>query len=91
MEGKMKTGFKDPIALKPGKKHKSPWDYRCPLYDERTSCYMNAGSHNGIGHRSPVGHTGPVKQRVSTLPYGRIETMQTSYVPPKQLDQEYIS
>ena len=86
----MKTGFNDPIARKPGKTQRSPWDFRCPPYDERTSCYVNAGSHNGIGHRNPVGHSGQVKHRVPTLPYGRVSTMETSYVPPKQLDLEII-
>lgn len=86
----MKTGFKDPIAPKEGKKKKSPWDFRCPPYDKRTSCYVNAGSHYGIGHKNPVGHEGATKQRVPTLPFGRVNTMETSYVPPKQLDQEYI-
>lgn len=86
----MKTGFNDPIARKPGKTKKSPWDFRCPPYDERTSCYTDAGSHYGIGHRNPVGHKGPSKQRVATMPFGRVDTMQTSYVPPKMLDQEYI-
>lgn len=86
----MKTGFSNPIAIKEGKHKKSPWDYRAPLYDERTSCYVDAGSHYGIGHKNPIGHKGAVKQRVATLPYGRVNTMQTSYVPPKMLDQEYI-
>lgn len=86
----MKTGFKDPIARKPGKKQKTLWDFRCPAYDERSSCYINAGTHQGIGHKNPVGHTGNPAKRASTLPYGRINTMETSYVPPRQLDQEYI-
>jgi len=86
----MKTGFNDPIAPPATKKKKSPWDYRCPVYDERSSYYVNAGSHYGIGHNNPVGHEGPAKQRVPTLPYGRVNTLKTSYVPPKQLDQDYV-
>jgi hypothetical protein len=86
----MKTGFSDPIARKPGKTKKSPWDFRCPPYDERTSCYTDAGSHYGIGYRNPVGHKGPSRQRAATMPFGRVNTMETSYVPPKMLDQEYI-
>lgn len=86
----MKTGFSDPIAPKPGQKKKSPWDFRCPPYDERTSCYVSAGSHYGIGHRQPVGHEGNPKERASTLPYGRVNTMKVASVPPKALDAEYI-
>lgn len=66
----MKTGFKDPIAIKkqvPEDKpmdgvrsadqaqKKTPWDYRCPRYDERSSCFVNAGTHYGIAHKQPVG------------------------------------
>lgn len=86
----MKTGFHDPIAPKPGKTKKSPWDFRCPPYDERTSCYVDAGSHYGIGHRQPVGHEGNPKSRAPTLPYGRVNTLQVDEAPRKMLDQEYI-
>lgn len=87
----MKTGFNDPIARKSGKTQRSPLDFRCPPYDERTSCYVSAGSHNGVGHRNPVGHSGPVKQRVPTLPYGRVnDTIEVSYAPPKKLSIEII-
>jgi|BogFormECP03_OM2_1039629.scaffolds.fasta_scaffold00001_42 hypothetical protein len=86
----MKTGFNDPIAPKSGKKKKSPWDYQCPEYDERSSCYVHAGSNFGIGHRNPIGHDGAVKQRVATMPFGRVNTMQVAYAPPKALEQEYI-
>lgn len=82
--------FKDPIAseVKPVKK-KSPWDYTCPTYDERTSCYVNAGSHYGVGHRNPVGHDGPSKTRVDTMPFGKVDTLRVTEVPRKNLDQEY--
>jgi len=86
----MKTGFNDPIARKQGKTKKSPWDFRCPPYDERTSCYVDAGSHYGIGHKQPVGHEGNPKQTAPTLPFGRVKTMDVAYAPPKMLDQEYI-
>lgn len=82
--------FPNPIARKPGKHKKTPWDYHMPAYDERTSCYVSTGSHEGIGHTNPVGHGGPAKQHVSTLPFGKHDVMETSYVPPKQLDQEYF-
>lgn len=85
----METGFKQILGPK-GKEKKGPWDFRCPTYDNRSSCYMAAGSHLGVGHKNPIGHTGEVKQRVETLPYGRVATPTLSHVPPKKLDQEYI-
>ena len=79
----MKSGFSDPTAIKkqnpkdhPIEGKKSPWDFRCPQYDERSSCYVNAGTHYGTGHRQPVGHEGNPKERATTLPYGRINTME---------------
>jgi hypothetical protein len=83
--------FKNPIAPRSkNEKKRSPWDFRCPPYDERTSCYVNAGSHFGIGFNNPVGHTSRPKERVNTMPFGRRDTMQTSYVPPRQLDLEIL-
>lgn len=72
----MKTGFKNPIEEKTRETKKSPWDFRCPHYDERSSCYVNAGSHHGVGHRQPIGHEGNPKVRVDTLPFGRVSTME---------------
>jgi hypothetical protein len=79
----MKSGFKDPTAIKkqdpmdkPKDGKKSPWDFTCPQYDERTSCFLNAGTHYGVGHKQPVGHEGNPKQRVEVLPFGKPTTMQ---------------
>jgi len=33
----------------------SPWDFTQPEYDQRSSIYMNAGTHHGVGKRQPVG------------------------------------
>lgn len=85
-----KSGFKDPIAPKPGKKKRSPWDFRCPPYDERTSSYISAGNHYGVGYKQPVGRKGNPSKNAPTLPYGRINTMKTSYVPPEVLEQEMV-
>lgn len=76
----MKTGFKDPIAVKEGKKIKSPWNYDQPPYDERSSCYIQAGTNYGIGHKTPVGSIGNPKTSAGTLPKGRINTLKTDYV-----------
>ncbi len=84
----MKTGFHDPIEKKAGKKMKSPWDFTAPDYDERSSCYINAGSHYGVGHKQPVGHEGNPKAESSALPRGRVKTMEVEEVPMRNLDIE---
>jgi len=77
-----KSGFSDLIKIKSQREEdkpvdgkKSPWDFRCPQYDQRSSVFLNAGTDYGVGHRQPVGHEGNPKQRVSTMPFGRPETM----------------
>jgi|FreactTroBogLake_1042271.scaffolds.fasta_scaffold53878_2 hypothetical protein len=72
----MKSGFKDPIADNPNPKYtpvdgvNSPWDWRAPQYDERSSSFIKAGEKHGVGYRNPVGHEGNPKQHVDTLPFG---------------------
>ena len=84
----MKTGFNDPIKVKEGKSMKSPWDFTCPDYDERSSCYVNAGSHYGVSHKQPVGHEGNPKNMSPVLPKGRVNTMEVDEVPNKNLKFE---
>jgi hypothetical protein len=74
--------FKDPTKIKsqreeckPEDGKNSPWDYRCPQYDQRSSNFVNAGTNYGVGHAQPVGREGAPKQRVDVLPFGRVETM----------------
>jgi hypothetical protein len=81
----MKSGFSDPIKVKEGKKMKSPWNFDAPQYDERSSCYVNAGSHYGVGHRQPVGHEGNPKTTSPVLPKGRANPMEVDEVPHKNL------
>lgn len=78
----MKSGFSDPIAIKnqkpkdkPVDGKNSPWDFTCPQYDQRSSWFVNAGTNYGTGHKSPVGHEGSAKATGSTLPFGRVDTM----------------
>jgi len=79
----MKTGFKETNAIKyQNKKDKpvdgknSPWDFSCPQYDQRSSCFIKAGTTYGKGIKQPVGHMGNPKTEVPTLPKGRIKTLQ---------------
>jgi len=78
-----KSGFSDPIKIKdqnpedkPKDGVKSPWDFRCPQYDQRSSNFVNAGTHYGVGHRQPVGHEGNPKSTVAALPRTRKDTQQ---------------
>lgn len=78
-----KDGFADPIRIKdqnPEDKPKdgknSPWDFRCPQYDQRSSNFVNAGTHYGVGHRQPIGHEGNPKSVVDVLPRTRMNTTQ---------------
>lgn len=78
-----KTGFADPVKIKdqnpecqPEDGVKSPWDFRCPQYDQRSSNFINAGTHYGVGHKQPIGHEGNPKQFVDVLPQSRVKTMQ---------------
>ena len=54
----MGHGFKDRIAPKkeePKNCTKSPWNFKAPSYDERHSCFVNAGQKHGTGFNQPVG------------------------------------
>lgn len=73
----MKKPFKDPTEPKkhepraePMDGRKSPWDFRCPPYDQRSSCFVKAGTNYGEGHRQPVGHKENPKMRSEMLPKG---------------------
>lgn len=76
----MNTHFNDPTRIKsqkPENKPKdgknSPWDYRCPQYDQRSSCFVKAGTNYGVGHAQPVGTS--VHSSKSAVPYGRVDTL----------------
>ena len=58
-----------------GKKSKDPWSFVQPKYDNRSSCFIDAGTKRGIGKTQPVGHEGNPKQRVDCLPCGRPKQM----------------
>jgi len=78
------SGFADPIDIReqreldrPKDGRDSPWDYRCPQYDQRSSNFVNAGTHYGTGRNQPIGHEGNPKQRVDVMPFGKPTTMRT--------------
>ena len=82
----MKTGFKDPIEPKGNEKVlKSPFNFDAPRYDERSSNFVNAGSHYGVGFKQPVGHKGNPKVEAATLPKGHVKTLKVDEIPKRNL------
>lgn len=77
----MKTGFKNILEEKDTKKMKSPWNFDAPPYDERSSCYVNTGSHYGVGHTQPIGSK--EHKTASPIPMGRHTTLKTDEIPHK--------
>lgn len=78
-----KDGFDDRLRIKEQNKEcqpedgvKSPWDFRCPQYDQRSSNFINAGTHYGVGVAQPIGHEGNPKSVVAALPRTRRDTLQ---------------
>ena len=77
--------FKNPIAPKAKEeKKKNPWDFTAPCYDQRNM--ISAGDSYGVGHTNPVGHKGPAKQRVDTLPFGKGSTEKVDNIDISRLD-----
>ena len=83
----MDTHFPNVMGGTPGKSEKSPWNFDCPPYDERSSSYVNAGFHHGVGKKNPIGHTSTPKQFVPTLPFGRHPTLK---VDDKRMNNERL-
>lgn len=59
-------------ALKPSKKEdgKSPWSFKAPSYDNRTSCSISAGNDYGVGFKTPVGKTKARGLTEGPIPFG---------------------
>ena len=77
--------FKNPISPKvKQEKKKNPWDFTAPCYDQRNM--VSAGDSYGTGFKNPVGHKGPSKEKVDTLPYGRVETQKVDNISIDKLD-----
>lgn len=78
----MKSGFRDALEVKnqkpkntPVDGKNSPWDWRAPEYDQRSSCFIQAGNDYGVGHTNPVGTKRQEGRNV--VPMGRVDTMKT--------------
>lgn len=64
----MKDGFKKIGEREEKREIKSPFNFEASPYDQRSSCYVNAGQKHGVGHRQPVGHRDPAKNTIPCLP-----------------------
>ena len=76
----MESGFKDLAKIKkqypktePIDGKASPWDFRAPEYDQRSSCFVNAGTDYSVGHRQPVGNKNAKNE--GNVPFGKVNTM----------------
>lgn len=79
----MKKNFKNNIEDKTDRSIKSPWDFTCPHYDQRSSCFVNAGAHHGVGHAQPVGsHNHSNKGKV---PVGKGMGMTVDEIPARNM------
>lgn len=85
----METGFPDKQE-KHYKAMKNPWDFRMPIYDERSSSYVNAGSHYGTGFNQPIGHEGPAKLHVDCLPMGKVKAQEVVFKKQKDLPVDIV-
>ena len=67
--------FQDKVHPKQKEKSmKSPWNFDAPCYDERTSCFVSAGTNHGVGKNQPIGSLNH-KADSSVIPKGRVDTM----------------
>lgn len=74
----MKTGFKDRCEVNNPKEKKSPWNFKAPDYDQRSSCFIKAGSDYGVGKNQPIGGYN-ARTMDEVIPKGRVKTLQTQY------------
>ncbi len=65
-----KGPFKDPISPSKREDGKYPFEFKAPVYDNRTSSSISAGNDYGVGFRTPVGKekagpmsAGPIPQQ----------------------------
>lgn len=65
----------DPIKPKEKKSGVKPYGFHACEYDERSGRGVDAGESYGVGFRNPVGHAGGAKPSASTLPFGRVDTL----------------
>jgi len=57
------------VAGEKDRKIKSPWDFTCPEYDQRSSVFVEAGTNYGVGKKNPVGHEGNPRYKDEKIPY----------------------
>lgn len=83
----MKKNFKDTIPDLPNTPQRSPWDFTCPDYDQRSSKFVNAGEHHGVGYRQPVGTS--THNMKGAVPVGKGMGMTVDQIPMRNLIIEF--
>jgi len=85
--------FPDPIAAPKDKKAKNPWNFEQPAYDQRSSCFIQAGANYGVGHRTPVGTektsglaSGPLRHKAERFPSQYIHKGPSGRLDTENLD-----
>jgi len=71
----MKAGFKETNSIKsqepknsPIDGKNSPWNFSQPSYDQRSSCFVKAGTNFGECQKQPIGSTSNPKNASEMLP-----------------------
>lgn len=82
----MKKNFKNNLE-DTGISMKSPWDFTQPHYDQRSSCFVNAGSHHGVGYIQPIGSKNHTSK--GGVPIGKGMGMTVDEIPMKNLVVEF--
>lgn len=73
-----KTGFKEIVKNEEKKIDSKAWNYKAPSYDERSSCFINAGEKHGVGHKQPVGS---LKHSSSGgVSFGKVKTLESDEI-----------
>jgi hypothetical protein len=80
----METGFKDRCKVNNPKEKKTFWKFKAPVYDERSSCFVRAGSDYGVGKNQPIGKY-EARSMDEVIPKGRVDTLQTDSTDEKNL------
>jgi hypothetical protein len=71
--------LKDPIGVKTKIDGQYPFEFKAPIYDNRSSRGISAGNYYGVGHRTPIGkeaasglESGPIPQKAECFPPSEI-------------------
>jgi hypothetical protein len=76
------------LNVKYEKEIESPWNFSCPVYDNRSGCSISAGTNYGVGKKTPTGTYS--NKRSSPIPMGRIDTKKVGYIHKGSVEEYEI-